>query len=176
MGYRSRFVAGLAWRAAALLGTVLLFTYALETPGLGAARILAGLLCLWALYELWRHIGRTNVELARFVEAVRLGDLSQSFSHGAEGSGFGEIGRALDGAIRALREERHRLSDAGRFYERRHPCSPSAMTAASSSPTRRHGACSSAIKACGSRIFATMARPSLRCWARRRSGGPGSCR
>jgi two-component system nitrogen regulation sensor histidine kinase NtrY len=117
MGYRSRFVAGLAWRAAALLGTVLLFTYALETPGLGAARILAGLLCLWALYELWRHIGRTNVELARFVEAVRLGDLSQSFSHGAEGSGFGEIGRALDGAIRALREERHRLSDAGRFYE-----------------------------------------------------------
>jgi two-component system nitrogen regulation sensor histidine kinase NtrY len=117
MGYRSRFVAGLAWRAAALLGTVLLFTYALETPGLGAARILAALACLWALFELWRHIRRTNVELARFVEAVRLGDLSQSFSHGAEGSGFGEIGRALDGAIRALREERHRLSDAGRFYE-----------------------------------------------------------
>src|SRR3954467_11052936 len=117
MGYRSRFVAGLAWRAAALLGTVLLFTYALETPGLGAARILAALACLWALFELWRHIRRTNVELARFVEAVRLGDLSQSFSHGAEGSGFGQIARALDGAIRALREERHRLSDAGRFYE-----------------------------------------------------------
>src|SRR3954454_855848 len=117
MGFRSRFVAGLAWRAAAFLGTVLLFTYALEMPGLGAARILAALACLWALFELWRHIRRTNVELARFVEAVRLGDLSQSFSHGAEGSGFGEIGKALDGAIRALREERHRLSDSSRFYE-----------------------------------------------------------
>lgn len=117
MGFRSRFVAGLAWRAAAFLGTVLLFVLALETPGLGAARILAGLFCLWALIELWRHIRRTNVELARFVEAVRLGDLSQSFSHGAQGSGFGEIGRALDGAIRALREERHRLTDSGRFYE-----------------------------------------------------------
>src|SRR3954454_10987578 len=117
MGFRSRFVAGLAWRAAAFLGTVLLLALALDAPGLGAARILAVLLCLWSLYELWRHIRRTNVEVARFVEAVRLGDLSQSFSHGAEGSGFGEIGRALDGAIRALREERHRLSDAGRFYE-----------------------------------------------------------
>jgi two-component system nitrogen regulation sensor histidine kinase NtrY len=117
MAVRSRFVVGLVWRAAAVLGTILLFALSLETPGLGAARILAALLVLWALYELWRHIRRTNVELARFVEAMRLGDLSQSFGHGAEGSGFGEIGRALDGAIRALREERHRLSDASRFYE-----------------------------------------------------------
>src|SRR3954454_5992117 len=117
MGFRSRFVAGLAWRAAAFLGTVLLFTYALEMPGLGAARILSGILCLWTLFELWRHVRQTNVEVARFVEAVRLGDLSQSFSHGAQGSGFGEIGKALDGAIRALREERHRLSDSSRFYE-----------------------------------------------------------
>src|SRR3569623_1624352 len=117
MGYSSRFLAGVIWHAAACLGAALLFVLALETSGLGAARILAGLLWLWALVELWRHIRRTNVELARFVEAVRLGDLSQSFSHGAEGSGFGEIGRALDGAIRAVREERHRLSDAGRFYE-----------------------------------------------------------
>ncbi|MDB5692555.1 MAG: sensor histidine kinase [Alphaproteobacteria bacterium] len=117
MGFRTRFLAGLAARAAAFLVTTFLLVLSLSTPGLGAARILAGLFCLWALLELWRHIRRTNIEVARFLEAIRLGDLSQSFSHGAEGSGFGEIGAALDRAIRRLREERHRLSDASRFYE-----------------------------------------------------------
>ncbi len=117
MGYRSRFVPGLALRAVAFLAAAFLFVLSLSTPGLGAARILAGLVCLGALFELWRHVRRTNLEVARFVEAVRLGDLSQSFSHGREGSGFGEIGAALDGAIRALRDERHRLGDAGRFFE-----------------------------------------------------------
>src|SRR4051812_38334892 len=117
MGYRSRFVAGLAWRAALFLGAAFLFVTSIATTGLGAARILSGILCLWTLFELWRHVRQTNMEVARFVEAVRLGDLSQSFSRGAQGSGFGEIGKALDGAIRALREERHRLSDSSRFYE-----------------------------------------------------------
>jgi nitrogen fixation/metabolism regulation signal transduction histidine kinase len=117
MGFRANFVIGLAWRAVAFLGAAFLFVLSVSTAGLGAARILAGLFCLWALVELWRHIRRTNVELARFLEAVRLGDLSQSFGHGAEGSGFGEIGAALDRAIRLLREERHRMSEAGRFYE-----------------------------------------------------------
>ncbi|HEX5183850.1 MAG TPA: ATP-binding protein [Allosphingosinicella sp.] len=116
-GLPRRFLLGLLWRAALFLGVAFLFVLSLLTPGLGAARILAGLACLGTLFALWRHVSRTNVEIARFVEAMRLGDLSQSFSHGREGSGFGEMGTALDGAVRALREERHRLGDAGRFFE-----------------------------------------------------------
>jgi nitrogen fixation/metabolism regulation signal transduction histidine kinase len=117
MAFRARFVAGLAWRAALLLGTVFLFVAALSREGLGAARLLAAAACAWAVIELWRYIQRTNVEIARFLEAVRLGDLSQSFSHGTAGSGFTEISQALDQGIRALRDERHRLTDASRFYE-----------------------------------------------------------
>jgi nitrogen fixation/metabolism regulation signal transduction histidine kinase len=117
MAFRARFVAGLAWRAAAMLATAFAFVWSLSTPGLGAARLLAGLLFLWALVELWRYIQRTNVELARYLEAVRLGDLSQSFSQRSGGSGFTEVGEALEQGIRKLREERHRLSDANRFYE-----------------------------------------------------------
>src|SRR3954470_6454305 len=109
MGFRSRFVAGLGWRAALLLGTIFLFVAALDMEGLGVARLLAGALCLWAVYELWRYIQRTNRELARFLEAVRLGDLSQSFAHRADGSGFTDIGQALDQGIRSLRDERLRL-------------------------------------------------------------------
>jgi two-component system, NtrC family, nitrogen regulation sensor histidine kinase NtrY len=117
MGFRARFVAGLAWRALLLLATAFAFAASLAAEGLGAARLLAGAICLWAVIELWRYIQRTNVELARFIEAVRLGDLSQSFAHRSAGSGFTEVGEALDLGIRKLREERHRLSDANRFYE-----------------------------------------------------------
>jgi two-component system nitrogen regulation sensor histidine kinase NtrY len=117
MRFRSRFVAGLGWRAAMLVGTIYLFVAALGMAGLGVARLLAGGLCLWAIFELWRYIQRTNMELSRFLEAVRLGDLSQSFAHRADGSGFTDIGRALDEGIRRLRDERLRLNEANRFCE-----------------------------------------------------------
>jgi nitrogen fixation/metabolism regulation signal transduction histidine kinase len=115
--FRARFVAGLAWRAGAMLLTAFAFAASVATPGLGAARLLAALLFVWAVVELWRYIQRTNFELARYLEAVRLGDLSQSFSQRSGGSGFSEIGEALEQGIRKLRDERHRLSDANRFYE-----------------------------------------------------------
>ena len=117
MGFRSRFIAGLGWRAALLLGTIFLFLSSLDVEGLGVARLLAAGLGLWALFELWRYIQRTNFELARFLEAVRLGDLSQSFAHRAEGSGFTDVGEALDEGIRNLRDERLRLTESNRFCE-----------------------------------------------------------
>jgi two-component system nitrogen regulation sensor histidine kinase NtrY len=117
MAFRIRFIIGLAWRVAAMLIIAFAFFEATRRSGLGAARLLAGALFFWSLYELWRYIQRTNRELARFLEAIRLGDLSQSFAHRQQGSGFTEIGEALDQGIRSLREERHRLTDASRFYE-----------------------------------------------------------
>jgi nitrogen fixation/metabolism regulation signal transduction histidine kinase len=114
---RGRFVVGLAWWAALVVGAAGLLVMALATPGLAATRILAALFCLWTVWALWRHIQRTNMEIARFLEAVRLGDLSQSFAHRSEGSGLTEIGDALEASIRALRAERHRLVEAGRFAE-----------------------------------------------------------
>lgn len=117
MGFKRRFVVGLAWRAALLLGTIYLFVVTLGIDGLGVARLLAAGLCLWTLYALWLYIQRTNTELARFLEAVRLGDLSQSFAHRADGSGFTDIGQALDQGIRRLRDERLRLTESNRFCE-----------------------------------------------------------
>ena len=93
------------------------FVQSLSVEGLGAARIVAGLLVLGAAALLWRHIQRTNMELARFIDAVRFGDFSQGFSHRVQGSGFGELGDVLDDAIKRMRDERHKLIDANRFYE-----------------------------------------------------------
>ena len=117
MVFKARFLAGLAWRALFLLASAFAFVAAIGTEGLGAARLLAGALCAWAIFGLWRYIQRTNLELARYLEAVRLGDLSQSFSQRTGGSGFTEVGEALEQGIRRLREERHRHWDASRFYE-----------------------------------------------------------
>ena len=117
MGFKRRFILGLLWRVALLLVTAFGFVWSLSVEGLGAARLLSGLICIGATAGLWRYIQRTNVELARFVDAVRFGDLSQNFTHRHEGSGFGEFGEALEQGMRRLREERHRLSDDNRFYE-----------------------------------------------------------
>ncbi len=117
MGFRRRFAVGLIWRVLLLLLAAFGFLYSLTLPDLAAARILAAAVLIGAIAGLWRYIQRTNVELARFVDAVRFGDFSQNFQHRHEGSGFFEIGEALDQGMRQLREERLRLSDDSRFYE-----------------------------------------------------------
>ena len=115
--FRSRFLVGLAWRLGLLLAAVFAFVQAVSTEGLGAARIVAGLLVLGAAALLWRHVQRTNMELARFIDAVRFADFSQGFGHRFDGSGFAELGDVLNDAIRRMRDEKHKLIDANRFYE-----------------------------------------------------------
>ena len=112
-----RFVLGLAWRLALLLLASFAFVQSLSVEGLGAARIVAGLLVVGAAVLLWRHVQRTNIELARFIDAVRFADFGQGFGHRFDGSGFAELGDVLNDAIRRIRDEKHKLIDANRFYE-----------------------------------------------------------
>ena len=115
--FGNRFLIGLAWRLALLVLTAFGFVEALGRPDLGAARIVAGLIVLGAAAVLWRHVQRTNMEVARFIDAVRFGDFSQGFSHRGQGSGFGDLSAVLDQAIKRMRDDRHKLIDANRFYE-----------------------------------------------------------
>jgi two-component system, NtrC family, nitrogen regulation sensor histidine kinase NtrY len=115
--FGNRFLLGLAWRLALLVIAAFAFAAALGRPDLGAARIVAGLLVLAAAAMLWRHVQRTNLELSRFIDAIRFGDFSQGFSHRGQGSGFAELSGTLDEAIKRLRDERHKLIDSNRFYE-----------------------------------------------------------
>jgi nitrogen fixation/metabolism regulation signal transduction histidine kinase len=117
MGFKGRFALGLAWRMFLLLAMLAAFAASLANPNLGAARIIAAALVVAAAVGLWNYIQRTNVEVARFIEAIRFSDMSASFSRPEAGSGFEALGEALDTGIRALREERARLSDESRFYQ-----------------------------------------------------------
>ena len=117
MAFRGRFSAGLlAWLSLILVASFA-FVWSLQTPGLGAVRLVTALACGGAAAGLWHHVYRTNLQVARFVESIRFGDLSQNYSLGSDGSGFAEVGEALNQAIRQLREQRQELSDANRFFE-----------------------------------------------------------
>jgi nitrogen fixation/metabolism regulation signal transduction histidine kinase len=111
------FAIGLGARLVVLLGAVFLFVAAMGRDDLGAARIVAALIVAGALWWLWHYVQATNVALARFIDAVRFGDFAQGFAYKSYGSGFAELGAALDEAITKLRGERHTLSEANRFYE-----------------------------------------------------------
>ena len=114
MGFSRRFEFGLAWRSAALLAAFVLLLISFQTEGLVAGRIVAMGLALWALASLWHHIRRTNFEVARFIEAVRFEDFSQRFSS-PSGGGFDVLGDSLEGAMRALRDQRSSLAEEVRF-------------------------------------------------------------
>lgn len=117
MGFKRSFIVGLLWRVVLLLTAAFLLVLTLRAEGFGAARLLTAFMCAAAIANLWYFVQRTNLELARFVSAVRFADLSQNFNSPGQGSGFGEFGEALEAGIRKLRDERHRLSDTNRFYE-----------------------------------------------------------
>ena len=117
MRWRHRFLLGLALRLAVLVATVFAFVLAMGTSGLGAARVVAGLMVVGAAAWLWRHVQRTNMELARFIDAVKYADFSQGFGHRFDGSGFAELGEVLDASLKRMRDDRHKLIDANRFYE-----------------------------------------------------------
>jgi two-component system, NtrC family, nitrogen regulation sensor histidine kinase NtrY len=116
MGFDRNFTIGLILRVLLLQVTLVGLAWALATPGLAAARMLAAALTLGAGYLLWAHVYRTNVEVARFVEALKFGDYSVHFSRGP-GSGFEQMGQAFDAAIRKLREERRVAGDELNFLE-----------------------------------------------------------
>jgi two-component system, NtrC family, nitrogen regulation sensor histidine kinase NtrY len=114
MDFRRSFALAFAWRMVALAAAAALLAAALSTPGLAATRLLAGLLVVAALWSVWHHLGRTNRELARFVEALRHGDFAQKFGR-TRGGGFSELGDALQNAIGQLRSERAAASDEARI-------------------------------------------------------------
>lgn len=117
MAFRQRFLAGLLWRVGLLLAAAFAFVTILSLRGHAAADLVSGLLCLAAVLSLWRHVQRTNSELVRFLDSVRFSDLSQRFDYDSQGSGFADVGAALERGLRGLREERSKLIDANRFYE-----------------------------------------------------------
>jgi len=126
MGFERNFAVGFGWRLLLLLATVAAFALTCFQPGLAAARLVAGLLAAGAAWSLWYYIGRTNREVARFVEALRYGDFNQGFGR-TGGGGFDELGQALGDAMRQLRAERAQANEEARIHAALADESPAAL-------------------------------------------------
>ena len=116
MGFDLRFALGLSAWIVLLAAAALAAGMAMLEPGLVAARLVALGLAAMAFVGLWRHVTRTNRELARFLEAVRFGDTAALFD-GSGGAGFHELGQALNAAMSRLRAEHDRLAGELRYLE-----------------------------------------------------------
>jgi two-component system, NtrC family, nitrogen regulation sensor histidine kinase NtrY len=110
-----RFDVGLVLRLAALLLAVTGLAWAIAQPGLYATTVLAAMISAAALAEIWAFVRRTNIAVARFVEAVTHGDFTQGFGASARGGGFDALGHSLDAAITGLRRERAAIADENRY-------------------------------------------------------------
>ncbi len=110
-----RFDVGLLLRIAVLVGCGAALAWAVTRPGLYATTLLAGLATAAALAELLLFVRRTNITVARFVEALGHGDFTQQFATGADGSGFADLRDSLNAATARLRAERAETQTEVRF-------------------------------------------------------------
>ena len=116
MGFSGRFALVLGLWVAAVALTLLASVWAWGTPDTAAVRLVTALGVLAAVSGLVRHVGRTNVTVARFVEALGHGDFATRFN-GRGGAGFDALGDALDDAMRRLQAERSRGAEEQRFLD-----------------------------------------------------------
>ncbi|WBO22223.1 sensor histidine kinase [Sphingomonas abietis] len=110
-----RFVVVVGGYLAMLTAVVLLLAWLLPQPGFAATKILLALGAAILLWQLWRQTQRTNIAIARFVSALEHGDLAQTFRTLGQGTGFDELGTALDQALRRLRQDRAADATENRF-------------------------------------------------------------
>lgn len=116
MGFDRRFTLGLIFRVSMLLLALMAVVWAFRSPSLVMVRVVMLGIATLAAITLWRHVSRTNIELARFLEAVRLGDFAAHFPE-AGGAGFGTLGAALNDTIRRLRDQRGQTDAELRYME-----------------------------------------------------------
>jgi nitrogen fixation/metabolism regulation signal transduction histidine kinase len=116
MGSDRRFTWVLVGWVVALAGALVALAAAIGTGRLGAVTVIAMLAVIGALIGLVRHVARTNIMLARFVEALHHGDFTTRFD-ARGGSGFGALGEALNSTMRTMQGERVRITEELRFWE-----------------------------------------------------------
>lgn len=99
-----RFIVGVAIRlflAGAALAVVM---WLAPRGGYAVGAMVAAIIFLLLVAELWRYTSRTNREISRFLDAAANADFSQRFSYKSVGSGFDELGDAFTNIINRLRE------------------------------------------------------------------------
>ena len=105
----NRFATQLLAQTAVLFALLVALAAVLQSTEFVVVPCLLGAAVILQAGRVYRFVNRTNLELARFLDAVRYDDFSQSFSMGHLGESFGELKTAFDTVMdrfRATREAR----------------------------------------------------------------------
>lgn len=115
MGFEPLARAGLVGRGALLFSVGLLLSGLLLSEDYSVLAILLLIALSVTAVSLWRHICRVDREMSRFIDAIRFGDLGQSFGSKHDGPELLKLGAALDRAMQHLRHDRVVLAGESRI-------------------------------------------------------------
>jgi len=105
MGF-SRFGLLIALRLVLLFATLGLAGYLLVEQGFPVATALTLSVAVLLAVDIFRFVRRTNLEVARFLDAVRYADFGQRFEFPGVGAGFSELGTAFTQILNRFRADR----------------------------------------------------------------------
>lgn len=113
----SRFAAQLFARIAALFALLALLAIVLVVTDFVAVALILAVAAIAQTFYVIRYVNRTNAELARFIDAIRYDDFSQSFSIGHLGDSFGDLKAAFEDVMERFRETRSDREVQRRYLE-----------------------------------------------------------
>ncbi len=101
-----RFDFNIILRTILLCLSVFLIFYLLTYTHLIATIFILALLIIFQIFSLLNFVKKTNREVARFFDAIRYSDFSQSFRSSLKDSSFGELSGAFTGVIEEFKKTR----------------------------------------------------------------------
>jgi nitrogen fixation/metabolism regulation signal transduction histidine kinase len=104
-------------RVLLLSGTLALFFFLLLYTGFVATIIAIGLIALYQVYALLRHVEKTNQDLTRFFLSIKYADFSQSFTSTLKGSGYEELNAAFNEVIQEFQRTRLEKEEHFRYLQ-----------------------------------------------------------
>jgi two-component system nitrogen regulation sensor histidine kinase NtrY len=93
----------------------LLLTYLIIKTDLYATYLIVGIIIVYQIYRMIFYIEQANKNLARFLEAVKYADFSQSFSDSHSGPSFKELNDVLSGIFKDFQRYRTEKEEQYRY-------------------------------------------------------------
>ena len=116
MGYR-HFKTFCALRVLAISATACLFFFLYFKQISIAVLIAVALAIPYQIQRLIRYVDKTNRDLARFLNAVRYEDFSQTFTGGARDSSFTALAEAFSGVTEEIKKARSKTEEHYRYLQ-----------------------------------------------------------
>ncbi len=116
MGFEN-YKLGLLVRLVFLFASLALLSYLLIGPGYLVTSLVLSLIILLQIFSLLHYLDRTNIEVTRFLDALRYEDFSQTFSLEKLGGSYKGLGAAMEDISGRFRESRKDSEAQNRYLK-----------------------------------------------------------